>query len=414
MASSVFIPPVTTFDFAEVFNLAKGQIFINLSPSIDLLQVPIKKITVEINHPYKKILPETEIPIAPVPELSSIYIPLLTIQGVPLWGNYTTIVTLTTPDNQVYKIQKKFNLCPPDGDDPYAVDLASELKIGVDCADGTIYASDFVCKLYKGRLPSSQTYNLVHHFPKEANLKPVQNIHSVPYFGPAYNGLNKIVGYNLSEFKFEDNISVIIKVDASAEKNIRCVPDQESIACGMQKIMADLEECKGGDIDYGRALNEVELLLWSITVGYQKGEDISDDIIRIEKLLNIECRCMGCPGERVGKGLGCQTITSLQASNDNGILRVSWNSAGVPDGSLVRVSIRQHCQQEQSLDWRVLWPDATTAGGLQEVSYLVTPGAMYEVQAVTIVNGAECGAEYTTTDNADDCPQIVEISSKSV
>lgn len=405
---------IDVFDFDWQFNLAHGRMYISLKPSVITDTSGIKGVKAEIRHLYTKVFPEQYI-LYP-PDLATPYaIPIPKINVTPVWGVYQAILTLVLKDGKEYKVSKAFNLCPPDAFNPYTDQLSSDMTMTVDCADGLLFVNDMVCRLYKGELPVKMEYNLTHWFPKESNINPIKNIQSLPYTAAAYNGLNRVSGYNDSYYLFEDNVSVVIRITGEVEKNIRCVPDYSSIYCGMRKLYDDLAECQATPDQYAEAFDEVNMLVWTITVGSQKGKDVSDDILRLEQLLGVSCVCHGCNGERVGPAPGCAAVLDVTATNFNKHLLVRWSNEGVPLGSSVRVSYRPLCETGNPEPYQDIIPDTINTGIIiQAVDQAVKYSGLYQVRVATIVDGRICDAQETDTGNYDSCPEILDINAVAV
>ena len=414
MKSGVLLPPnqyIDAFDFALAFDLPFSKIHISLSPSIIKDPSGITGVKAQILH-FKKII-FTEQYIFTSPNLADPFsIPLPKVASSPLWGVYQVALTLVLNDGQEFKVVKSFNLCPV-SENAKESSLTSELSFSVDCIEGMIHLVDFVCRLYRGKLPSRMAYNLTHWFPPESMIAPVKNITSIPYSNYAYNGNNKISGYNDSVYSFDDNISVIIRITGSIEKNVRCVPDFTSIYCGMKAMYDHSKACLMKPDEMAIKFNEAEMLIWAITVGYQKGHDISDNILRLEEILGVSCVCNGCDGEKVGAAPGCAMVFDLEATNINGRVNVQFNTGGVPVGSIVRISAAPYCDKQ--MQFTDVIPDKVVSGlVLDTVEFQVKHSGRYRIRVTTFVEGRNCGTQEIDTGVAQSCPQITDINGQSV
>jgi hypothetical protein len=415
MKSGVLLPPnsyIDYFDFALVFDLPYSKIHISLSPSIIKDPSGITGVKAEIKHFKKTIFAEQYIYTSP--NFSDPFsLPLPKVGSSPMWGVYQVTLTLVLTDGHEFKSVKTFNLCPANDQNAKESSLTSELSLSVDCIEGMIHLVDFVCRLYRGKLPSRMAYNLTHWFPPESQLSPVKNINSLPYSNVAYNGNNKISGYNDSIYSFDDNISVIIRITGSIEKNVRCIPDFTSIYCGMRSMYDHAKACMMQPEEMAKKFNEAEMLLWAITVGYQKGNDISDNILRLEQILGVSCVCHGCDGEKVGAAPGCAMVSQLQASNTNGHIAVQFYAGDVPVGSVIHASAAPYCDKE--LNFIDVMPDKVTSGLVMDtIEFNVRYGGRYRVRITTMVDGRNCGTQEVDTGVSQSCPMITDINGQSV
>jgi hypothetical protein len=299
------------YDYRVGFDLKRGKLTFDISPTVFQDTAGFIGASLIVTSPSGIAAPEGFVIIPG--DMAKVYeINLPKVNGVYHWGAYTISSQITLQGNIVSQpLVKQEFLSPPDckGDINYIIGM---INITVDCKKGAIIGRGFSGYAYNGKMPISEEIEITRYYPPEAELAPQKDITKIPFVIPAYEGINKFKGINTSTYDEGDNITVIVEIKASEEKNVRCLIDYEALYCGVQNELAALRSCDAPPEVYNKNFTEINALLWTVTAGSVEGKDVSEEIARLEQLLGIDCSCQACAGKRVGEdisGLPINTTT---------------------------------------------------------------------------------------------------------
>jgi len=408
-------PYITTFDIKTVFDLATGKIRVDLSPSVILNPTGITGVKLKIVKPGNGLLlPAEEFQFTTDTLTGEYAFDFPKIQNVFVWGQYQVIATLFLGDDPYELAKDPQNICAVNNFDGGQFDNegTGEITLTVDCAKGKIYARNFTGYTYRRLQPISENYNITNFYPVESGLAPLKNISVMPFTVDAYVGLNKVAGINISNYDLGDNSFVKVKWVARSQKEVRCGIDLTTIKCALQAKLKRMRACPAGEADYCQEFCEINPLLWLVMVGINEGDDMGDEIERLEELLGVKCECQACAGTKVGPlyTIDCPQVTNAQATIDSGKIVLSFNSANMPAGAKLRVEYREFCDPTTNAAYTLLEPDVTLNGGNQIISITPTEILKYQLRLTTILaDGTECVPIIIETDNDGDCPPIIDI-----
>ena len=278
-------------------NLCTGNLSVDVSPStfIGSGATSILGIKVQIKNPQGAIIKAFGGSFDVTPgSTSGIVTPVtlaIPIKGTEyVFGIYTIDVQMTDEGGVVLPVvSKTINLCK-------YVDNSSNCEDSVtfqaNCQAGqlTILMKDPAN--YQGRIFKSTTQNWVLNFPTDTGMSAVTsafNNFSVQLF----EGVYKLVGSICAMYDFGDNVFAYISYGGTFTKDVKCILDYSCIYPQIDKLRRTLnDDCSAEQkANTANIILETLFLMTSINITLTSGEDASDQIADLEKLLGCKCTC---------------------------------------------------------------------------------------------------------------------------
>lgn len=291
-------PYVDAYDFKETFDLKAGKILFDISPTVFKDISGFRGVSIQITTPAGIIAPQGYVIDNTDPQkVYAVDIPK--VRDGYRWGNYEIKSTIFLNGEIEGTLIKQSFLSPPDCSGQSNT-LAGTIQLTVDCLKGSITGRGFTGYAYQGLMPVSEVWDITRYYPVEAELPP-QKIAKLPFVIEAYEGVNKFKGTNTATYNLGNNIFVVVEIKAVDEKNVRCLVDYDVLFCAVQNQLAAMRACDSSPAAYTKNFSEINALLWTVTAGSVEGKDMSEEIARLEQLLNIDCSCQACAGKRIGE-----------------------------------------------------------------------------------------------------------------
>lgn len=302
-------------DFERKFNLATKQLI--LRPILEWLpgmdETMLNGISFKCVGPGGTVFHQNDITVAPDADINSL--PDMTntttyTTDLPVFssliefnGAYTITMNAEDSDGVVVSVEKSFTLCMPecdceDCDCPPSNDGKSSLTARVDCDKAKLIVVDKTAYVYNGVESTDITYLIKVYSPVELELAPV--IGTIPYFSVVniYSGEYNITMANTASYTFDDNNIVVVGYNQKIKITAACALDLCEANCAFDTLF---ESWKSENAAFpGKAKKiEAKLLkagfLFTIINNKQKcGEDVSDEVAELNKLLGTNCSC-SCP-----------------------------------------------------------------------------------------------------------------------
>ena len=212
-----------------------------------------------------------------------------TISSNYQYGKYIVDVKLFDADGSSWTVSKTVTICEPAKNKSYG---SLSATLSGSCKDGKLVVITDTVPNYNGKAAESQVNDLTLEFPTSSGVSPLAT--TIGSFSVVlYEGVYKLTGEICATYNFTDYVFVKIKYKVKREKNIRCLVDE---CCVFEKLVQlhlriktnctieEREEVASITVDALRLLKTIQLAA-------DCGEDASDYIEELEKLLKCSCTC---------------------------------------------------------------------------------------------------------------------------
>lgn len=336
-------PNITSLDSKIVADLCGGNFLIDVSPSIFLTggAAAVKGASVEIINPLGisiKDYPTSGYDI--YPPMTSVY-----SKAVPkVAGTYLISVKLWDSANNSWVISKNVNLCPADVNNKNRNSGCLNMIIKGNCNAGKVVFLLNNPPNYKGKTFSSQVNTLTVKYPTASGKDDLDT--TLGSFSlPLYEGQYQVSGSVCVTYEYGDSIYYKINYTVKCEKIIKCMIDECCVFNKLAELNMQLKsDCTQEEKDNTASigLNAI-FLLKTAELAAACGEDPSDIIDDLEKLLGCVCTCNCNEGspiigsqesgiDFVYRGLLTQTGTSdptAQIDVSNNTVEIAWTRTGM-------------------------------------------------------------------------------------
>jgi hypothetical protein len=288
-------PNIATLESKIVADICAGKFYVDITPSVfigagadNVLGAKVKLI-----NPYGVTIKDFGVGYDIEPPMDASYeFSIPTQSGNYQYGTYTYEVELTDAGNVKTIVTDTIDIAAPNRKNKAKLygDIAAE--INGSCKDGKVTIIVAEPPTYKGVMAESKTQSFTLTYPSSSLLPPL--ITQFPSFSVAlFEGVYKIVGdicvtYNLGSNKY---VNVPYKVNCS--KNILCTVDLCTVFSNLEALNAQLND--SCSIDQKNEIANITIdalrLLKTIELGSACGEDVSEYIEQLEKLLGCKCSC---------------------------------------------------------------------------------------------------------------------------
>lgn len=287
---------ISSLDFKITANTKDGKFYLDVTPSIFIGSgaAYVEGASFKVVNPLGVVIQnyttsgyDIE---PPMTGEASVNIPK--VAGVYLWGTYTITVRLTDQQNKVYELEKSINLCQVDKNNKNKNTVCINANIAGDCVDGKVIITLDGVPNYKGNVSVAQVNELTLYYPTESGL-PELNTAIDGFSVQLYEGEYKLIGDVLASYDYGDNVFFEIKYDVKCSKIIRCAIDECCIYAQLEELNLKLSsDCSNEELaeTQGKIFDTLRLLK-TIKLAASCGNDPSDYIIQLEKLLGCSCSC---------------------------------------------------------------------------------------------------------------------------
>lgn len=245
---------------------------------------------VKITNPYgvviKPYLAGYDIP-APLTAAYEHAIP--TQAGKQQYGTYTIALQLVDEDGTTYEVIKTVNVCSYTNDSHPCDD---RLRIIASCKNGTVTVAVAEPPLFKGLYAESTDIEVVVDYPTASGLPQLTT--SVGNFSmQLFQGVYKVQLTVCATYNLGDNVYIRLTHEETVYKDVKCLLDYTCIFPRIKSLNDKIDaNCSQRDKElYASIVLDALRLLKTAELANDAGEDASDYIVELEKLLGCVCTC---------------------------------------------------------------------------------------------------------------------------
>jgi hypothetical protein len=303
-------PNITLLDSAIDANLCLGNLYVSLSPSVfinDASDSPpffgannVLGAKIKVLNPYGVEIKSYGSSYDIVPPMTGIYqLAIPTQAGTMQYGVYTVSVQLADSDSTTYEVTKTVHICTYDKNQNPCDD---RLRLVASCKNGKLTILLSEPPLFKGVYSQSRTQTIVVNFPTESGATPITSTFG-NFSVQLFEGVYKVVVNVCATYNLGDNVLIRLPYSVTMEKNVKCLLDYTCIWPRIKQLWDKINsDCSQADKDISTAIAiEASLLIPTIQLANDAGEDASDYISQLEKLLGCVCTC-DCNGSPIVNG----------------------------------------------------------------------------------------------------------------
>lgn len=224
---------------------------------------------------------------------SGIEVNIPTQAGNFQYGKYTIDVKMTDEDGTEYVITKVVRICEPDKKNPSRNFGSLSAIARAICKENKIFISVDTPPNYMGMESESQVNLIKLEYPTASELSPITDSPLAAFSAKLYEGVYNITGTVCATYNASDNVYVEVLYKVKKEKNVKCMIDECCIFAKLAELHQQLgEKCNAVDLQNLTSITLDTLRLYKTAVlAAECGEDPSEYIDALEKLLGCKCTC---------------------------------------------------------------------------------------------------------------------------
>jgi len=289
-------PNISILDSKIICSLCSGNFVVDITPSVWIGSGfnNVQGASVRITNPVGVIItnyPTSGYDIVP-PMSGSFSFPIPLIAANYQYGTYIVDVRLTDADGDTYIISKNVNICPPDPNNKNKKDGCLKANIKGDCKKGQAVVILNAVPTYRGVVSNQQTNEITVEYPTSSALSPLNT--SLNNFSLVlFEGQYKITGYVCANYNSTDNIVFEIRYRINCEKIIKCIIDECCVYTRLNELyLKSNADCSPDEkLNTASTILDALFLLKTAQLAQDCGEDPSEVIADLEKLLGCSCTC---------------------------------------------------------------------------------------------------------------------------
>lgn len=334
------------------------------------------------------------------------------------YGKYTVSVKLYDSDGSSWVNTKTVSVCEPDKNNKTRSYGSLSALMKGSCKDGKVYIITDNVPNYNGKQVESQVNDFTLEYPTGSGLDPLDT--EIGSFSvQLYEGVYKFTGTICATYNFTDNVFVNINYRVKKEKNIRCLIDECCVFAKLEELNAKIKtNCTLAEKEESASITvDALLLLKSIELAAYCGEDASDYIEDLEKLLGCVCTCNCAEGTPIintspAKDFsitGCNVEKTTVGLTDTYVINAYQYVVGVVDNGGVLVigtATLNGCIKTQSITFSIsaaytqlktlITNDTSYWTSLINTTLNSGDVAVFQSILVAITNCCECSAAIGT------------------
>ena len=292
-------PDIALLDSKIVADLCAGYFYIDLTPSVYIGsgKTLVLGANIKITNPYGVVVKDFGANYEIAPALSMgmdgvIAFAVPTQASNYQYGKYTITAELFDQNNTRYTVTKTVSVCEPDKNNKTRSYGTLSATMKSSCVDGKVYIIVDTPPNYNGRQYESRSLDLQLDYPTASGVVPLET--SIGSFSvQLYEGVYKLSGTDCVTYNFGDNIFVKVSFRINLEKNIRCLIDECCVFARLAELNLQLKN--GCPLPEREKITNIIvdslMQLKLIYLAASCGEDASDYINDLEKLLGCSCTC---------------------------------------------------------------------------------------------------------------------------
>lgn len=320
---------IATFDYSVLFNLTDSTIAINDTTTY-YNSAGFVSFAITVTSP-SGIVSTSTIAAHGGGNATAINIP--TINSAAEWGVYTILCTITDTTAS-YSLTKTFNLCKPEQNaDSTGSDGALDVGLTFKCFDNKVLYADNTTYLYKSTDATSVARSVTVIDPNLVKQSDAANVSSF-YITPIVNGNYVVSVDNTALYTFTNSITVLIGYSLTNKTFVAaCNINLCEFYCALKELRVAYSLAGGGATGQTlkTRLDKATELLIETQIGIACGQDVSDQITELEKVLQVKCDC-NCGTTNTNLPVCCeQSITITESTG----IDVQQSSAGATVGFVI-------------------------------------------------------------------------------
>lgn len=365
-------PDISLLDSKIVADLCAGYFYVDITPStwIGAGKTSVLGANVQIANPFGVVVKPfgSNYEIAPALSMGMdgvIAFAVPTMASNYQYGKYTITVELFDQNNTRYVVTKTVSVCEPDSKNKTRSYGTLSASMKSSCTDGKVYIIVNTPPNYNGRQYESRSLDLQLDYPTASGLDPLET--SIGSFSvQLYEGVYKLSGTDCVTYNFGDNVFVKVNYKINLEKAIRCLIDECCVFERLAELNMQLK--KSCPLPERERITEITLeslsLLKLIYLAASCGQDASDFITDLEKLLGCSCTCNCAEGTPIINTspakdfsiIGCGfTKTTVGLTDTYEINNYTYVVGVVENGGVVSVSAAtlDGCTKTQQITFNI-------------------------------------------------------------
>lgn len=292
-------PDIAILDSLINASLCDGTICVDTTPTIYIADGAdnVLGAEVEILNPFGIIVKPYGSTYEIAPGLSgamdaAVCFAIPTVGGNYQYGKYTVNVKMFDSEGNYWIVTKTVTICQPDINNKSRNYGSLSAKMNVNCVSGKLFVITDTVPNYNGSIVESQVITGTLDYPTASGLSPL-TITTGSFAVTLFEGVYKLVGEICATYNFGDNVFVEVKYKIKKEHNARCLIDE----CCLFSNLAELQlrtttDCTDAEKEATASIIVEALNLYTlIKLAGNCGEDPSDYIDELEKLLGCKCTC---------------------------------------------------------------------------------------------------------------------------
>lgn len=292
-------PDIAILDSRVIASLCEGQICVDVSPTVYIGagEDNVLGAVVEILNPFSIIVKPYGSTYEIAPGLSggidaAVCFDIPTIASNYQYGKYTVNVKMTDSEGNSWIVSKPVTLCEPDKNNKNRNYGSLSALMKVNCIDGKLFVIVDSVPNYNGQLVESKVLTGTLKYPTVSGVSPL-TITSGTFAVTLYEGVYLLEGEICATYNFGDNVFVEVKYKIKKEHNARCLLDECCVYAKLSEIQMRTEtDCTAAEKEETASLIVSALSLFELAkLAGNCGEDPSDWIDELEKLLGCKCTC---------------------------------------------------------------------------------------------------------------------------
>lgn len=302
-------PNITLLDSRIIGNVCTGKIQISLAPSVWITNdtaspvfngaLNVQGARIRVTNPYGVVIKAYPSGFDISTPMTGIYeFPIPTQAGAYQYGTYTVEVELTDSDSPGTKfvVSKTINICTYNEDQNPCDD---RLRLVQNCKLGTLTIFLTEPPLFKGVFSESRTQTVVVNYPTASGHAATTSTFG-NFSVTLFEGVYKVVVNVCATYNLSDNIYLSLPYSVTKEKNVKCLLDYTCIWPRIKQLWDKInDDCSEADKQKNASIAlSASLLLHTIQLANDAGEDASDYIAQLETLLGCKCTC-DCTGSPI-------------------------------------------------------------------------------------------------------------------
>lgn len=208
------------------------------------------------------------------------------------YGTYTVNLKMFDSTGASWVVTKTVKICAPDKANTTRKYGSLSAKLKADCVAGKLYIIVDGVPTYNGHIMESQVLTGELEYPTSSELPPLA-ITTGNFAVTLFEGVYKLTGEICASYNYEDNVFVKVKYKIKKEHNVRCLIDECCVLSALVELQGRTKtDCTDAEKEATastivEALSLFEILKLAATCG----EDPSEYVADLEKLLGCKCTC---------------------------------------------------------------------------------------------------------------------------